>query len=108
MMVVPAVNVRPNDRARILPASKGILKVDGYVGYRALAERGNIELAFCWSHVRRRFYGLAAGGSAPIASEALARINALYEIETHIHDGQGYENHGHANLALRPPACPTT
>ena len=34
--------------------------------------------------MRRRFYELAAAGAAPIASEALTRINALYEIETHI------------------------
>src|SRR4051795_13076839 len=62
----------------------GILQVDGYAGYRVLAERGDVELAFCWSHVRRRFYELAAAGAAPIASEALTRINTLYEIETHI------------------------
>ena len=42
------------------------------------------ELAFCWSHVRRRFYELAAAGPAPIASEALERIAALYRIETEI------------------------
>ena len=48
-----------------------------------MAERGDVELAFCWAHVRRRFYELAAAGAAPIASEALKRINALYEIETH-------------------------
>ena len=27
----------------------GILQVDGYGGYRALAERGNVQLAFCWA-----------------------------------------------------------
>ena len=62
----------------------GILQVDGYGGYRALAERGDVQLAFCWSHVRRRFYELAAAGSAPIASEALERIAALYRIESGI------------------------
>ena len=55
-----------------LAGFKGVLQVDGYVGYRALAERGDVELAFCWAHVRRRFYELAAAGPAPIASEALA------------------------------------
>src|SRR3954465_2385402 len=49
-----------------------------------MAERGDVELAFCWAHVRRRFYELAAASAAPIASEALTRINTLYEIETHI------------------------
>jgi transposase len=62
----------------------GILQVDGYAGYRVLAERNAVQLAFCWSHVRRRFYELAAAGPAPIASEALERIAALYRIETEI------------------------
>jgi hypothetical protein len=45
-------------------------------------ETGPRVLAFCWSHVRRRFYDLAKTGAAPIATEALARIAALYRIET--------------------------
>src|SRR5207249_1991903 len=42
------------------------------------------RLAFCWSHVRRRFYELAQAGAAPIATEALTRIAALYRIEDDI------------------------
>ena len=61
-----------------------MLQVDGYVGYRALAERNAVTLAFCWAHVRRRFFELAAAGPAPNASEALQRIAALYQIETEI------------------------
>ena len=67
-----------------LAGFKGVLQVDGYGGYRALAERGDVELAFCWSHVRRRFYELAAAGPAPIASEALERIAGLYRVEAEI------------------------
>jgi transposase len=67
-----------------LAGFKGVLQVDGYVGYRVLAERGDVVLAFCWSHVRRRFYELAAAGPAPIASEALERIGRLYAIEKDI------------------------
>jgi transposase len=62
----------------------GVLQVDGYGGYRPLAETGQVQLAFCWAHVRRRFYELAAAGPAPIASEALERIKALYAIEAEI------------------------
>src|SRR5206468_999130 len=66
----------------------GVLQVDGYAGYRALAETGGgaVQLAFCWSHVRRRFYEMvtATAGKAPIAAEALARIQALYAIESEI------------------------
>lgn len=62
----------------------GILQVDGYSGYRPLAEKNAVSLAFCWSHVRRRFSELAASGPAPIASEALKRIAELYCIEDEI------------------------
>jgi transposase len=30
----------------------GVLQVDGYGGYRVLAEKGGFQLAFCWAHVR--------------------------------------------------------
>ena len=62
----------------------GILQVDGYGGYRVLADQSGVTLAFCWAHVRRRFYELAAAGPAPIASEALRRIAELYKIEDDI------------------------
>lgn len=62
----------------------GILQVDGYGGYRVLADKSDVTLAFCWAHVRRRFYELAVAGPAPIASEALKRIAELYKIEDDI------------------------
>ena len=62
----------------------GVVQVDGYAGYRALERKNSVRLAFCWSHVRRRFYELAAAGHSPIASEALERIAALYAIEKDI------------------------
>ena len=62
----------------------GVLQVDGYGGYRVLAERNAVALAFCWAHVRRRFFDLAATGPAPIAGEALKRIAELYRIESGI------------------------
>ena len=69
---------------RHLQGFVGILQVDGYAGYRALAERNAVNLAFCWSHVRRKFYELAQSGPAPIATEALRRIAELYKIESEI------------------------
>jgi transposase len=62
----------------------GVVQVDGYAGYRALTQKNSVALAFCWAHVRRRFYELAAAGPAPIASEALERIGALYAVESEI------------------------
>lgn len=60
---------------------QGILQVDGYAGYGKLAERGEVQLAFCWSHMRRNFYEPATPGPAPIASEALRHIAEFYAIE---------------------------
>jgi transposase len=64
----------------------GVLQTDGYSAYKRLAkDRPNaITLAHCWSHVRRRFYDLAKGGSAPIATQAIAKIGELYAIEAEI------------------------
>ena len=62
----------------------GVLQVDGYSGYRALAERKDVKLAFCWAHVRREFVDFAAKGASPIATEVLKRIAALYRIESEI------------------------
>ena len=61
----------------------GILQVDGYGGYAALARRNQqIRLAFCWAHVRRKFYELAE--NSPVAADVLRRIAALYAIEAEI------------------------
>ena len=80
----------------------GILQVDGYSGYRALAERGNVQLAFCWSHVRRKLYELAAAGPAPIASEALERIAALYRVESEIRGRSAEERRAIRQEKSRP------
>ena len=40
--------------------------------------------AFCWAHLRRRFYERLVPEASPIAAEALQRIAALYRIETDI------------------------
>lgn len=70
----------------LLKDFNGVLQTDGYSAYKRLAkDRPNaITLAHCWSHVRRRFYDLAKGGSAPIAQQAIAKIGELYAIEAEI------------------------
>src|SRR5438034_489732 len=62
----------------------GIVQCDGYAAYKTIATAAPgeaITLAFCWAHLRRKFFDIAKGGNAPIASEALERIAALYAIE---------------------------
>jgi len=60
-----------------------LLQVDGYAGFEQLVADGTVVLAACWSHARRKFYELHKGGS-PVASEALQRIAALYQVEASI------------------------
>ena len=85
-----------------LDGFKGILQVDGYAGYRKLAERGDVRLAFCWSHVRRNFYELAVPGPAPIASEALEHIAALYAVDKDIRGRSADERRAVRQQKSRP------
>jgi transposase len=80
---------RGGDHAsRLLAGFSGVLQVDGYTGYDGLTVSkrvgGPLLLAFCWAHVRRRFYDIAKAGDAPMASQALERIGKLYETEAEI------------------------
>jgi Transposase IS66 family len=45
---------------------------------------GEIVLAACWAHARRKFYDLHEATGSPIAAEALRRIAELYAIERSI------------------------
>jgi hypothetical protein len=67
----------------LLASYRGIVQCDGYAPYKKLPE-DRIQVAFCWAHLRRQFFDIAKAGNAPIATEALARIAALYEIEATI------------------------
>jgi transposase len=71
----------------LLGGYRGILQCDGYAAYKKIggskSADPSVTLAFCWAHVRRGFYDLAKT-KAPIATEALKRIAALYEIEADI------------------------
>src|SRR5713101_748715 len=70
---------------KLLETYRGIVQCDGYAAYKNITDAAYlgeaITLAFCWAHLRRKFFDIAKGGSAPIASEALERIAALYAIE---------------------------
>ena len=72
-------------RQPLLESYRGIVQCDDYAAYKTIADDARtgdaITLAFCWVHLRRQFFDIAKGGSAPIASEALDRIAPLYAIE---------------------------
>jgi len=64
------------------------MQADAYAGFNQLYETarkpGPIIEAACWAHARRKFFDLARLQKAPIAIEAVARIDALFAIEREI------------------------
>jgi transposase len=63
---------------------RGVLQADAYSGFAQLYGGGEIVEAACWAHARRKFYDLYVAERAPIATEALQRIAALYAVERDI------------------------
>ena len=74
--------------ARHLAGYAGILQADAYAGFGDLYDGrrkpGPITEAACWSHGRRHFFEQADLRKAPLAVEAVRRIDALFDIERKI------------------------
>ena len=73
---------------RHLAAFAGIMQADAYTGFNRLyapdRQPGPILEASCWAHARRKLYELAAVAKAPIAAEAVRRIDQLFAVERDI------------------------
>jgi transposase len=73
---------------RHLASYAGILQADAYSGFNWLyhPERKPepIAEAACWAHGRRKFFTLAALAKAPLAVEAVRRIDEIFDIEREI------------------------
>jgi transposase len=69
-----------------LAGFSGVLQVDGYAAYKALARDhgGAIQLAFCLAHSRRRFVKVYKSTNSPFARAVIDRIGAIYAIEAEI------------------------
>jgi transposase len=70
---------------KLLDGFTGVLQVDGYAAYKQLTASsrigGPVTLAYCWSHLRRKFYEVYVGGHSPVATQALLRIKELHAVE---------------------------
>jgi len=68
---------------KTLAGMEGIIQSDGYGGYPAFLKEsdptGNIQLAGCMAHARRKFHD--AREESGLARKALALIAALYQVE---------------------------
>ena len=73
----------------------GLMQADAYSGYNGLyiegRKPGPIIEAACWAHGRRKFYELAELQKAPVAIEAVRRIDELFAIEREI-NGQSADH----------------
>jgi transposase len=78
-------NRRGEHPAQHLAGYAGILQADAYAGFGDLYDGkrrpGPITEAACWSHGRRYFFELADLRKAPLAVEAVRRIDELFAIE---------------------------
>ena len=70
---------------RHLARYAGILQADAYAGFNglyALARKpGPVTEAGCWAHGRRKLFDLAQLARAPLAAEAVRRIDAIFDAE---------------------------
>lgn len=57
----------------------GVVVTDGYKGYEFLKNWDHITHAYCWAHVRRKFF--EAMNFDPVAEKMVDWIDELYEIE---------------------------
>ena len=73
---------------RHLAGYAGILQADAYAGFGELYDGkrkpGPIAEAACWSHGRRHFFEQADLRKAPLAVDAVRRIDEIFAIELRI------------------------
>ena len=84
----------------------GIMQADAYAGFGKLYEPGRlpgtIVEAGCWAHWRRKFYEIAALKKAPIAVEAVTRIDAIFAIERTTNGSPSVERQAVRDQTIRP------
>ncbi|EIM26209.1 IS66 family transposase [Microvirga lotononidis] len=71
-----------------LEGYRGILQVDGYTAYHRLARpkgaNEGVQLAACWSHVRRKFYELHVSTASNVAAQTLEQMASLWALEERV------------------------
>jgi transposase len=85
-----------------LASFQGTLQADAYAGFNRLYERGDIQEAACWAHVRRKFFDIQQAHASPLAGQALEQIGELYFIENEIR-GRSPDERAQARQARSKP-----
>jgi transposase len=99
-------NRRGEHPDRHLAGYSGILQADAYAGfgdlYDAKRKPAPITEAACWSHSRRKFFELADLRKAPLAIEAVRRIDAIFAIEREINGATAEQRLAFRNERVKP------
>jgi hypothetical protein len=91
---------------RHLAGYSGILQADAYAGFNDLhhpaRKPGPITEAACWSHGRRKLFALADLAKAPLAIEAVRRIDAIFDVERDINGLSTAQRHAARQVRVAP------
>ena len=91
---------------RHLAGYAGILQADAYAGfndlYQPLRKPGPITEAACWAHGRRKLFVLADVAKAPLATEAVRRIDAIFDLERDINGLPAVQRHAVRQVRVAP------
>jgi transposase len=84
----------------------GILQADAYAGFNDLYHEGRkpgpIIEAACWAHGRRKLFVLADLSKAPLAIEAVRRIDAIFDVEREINGLGAAQRHSIRQVRVVP------
>lgn len=91
---------------RHLAGWQGILQADAYAGFGELyaADRkpGPITEAACWAHFRRKAFELADLARAPLAAEAVRRIDLVFDAERQVTGKDAADRLAHRRAVVAP------
>jgi transposase len=84
----------------------GILQADAYAGFNDLYHPARkpdpITEAACWAHGRRKLFVLADVAKAPLAIEAVRRIDAIFDVEREINGLSAEQRHAIRQVRVAP------
>jgi transposase len=84
----------------------GILQADAYSGFNDLyhpaRKPGPLTEAACWAHGRRKLFVLADLAKAPLAIEAVRRIDAIFDVEREINGLTAAQRHAIRQVRVVP------
>ena len=103
----------PGRSTKVLEASladyTGVVMTDGYQVYHTYEKKrgGELKIAGCWAHARRKFAELvksldAKDAKAMIAADAVKKIQVIYHVDNMMKDASAEERLKHRQSSVKP------